>query len=248
MPRTSAQLRCDTRETITNTPAQFRSELYSAVMKHTKHLSLVLAPVFLASVALAQTQDSRVADSAPAESSIAAARSRYTQSSDTSPDADNTTLAQLHRSGPGRPFPRQRGYSRPTYQTPWMDHGNAGHILIGAAIGFGIGSAIGANNSARNGTPVGGGILIGGGLFGFLGGCVGKAVGDLQGIHFAPMPRRRTYRPSGPEDDEESNLRRHTKPKEDHTERLNSEGPASPGQPVRVEATASLSTDMPAIP
>jgi len=218
MPRTSAQRTCDTRETITIQPANFCHEHYSAFMKPTKHIPLLLASVLLASVTFAQTRDGRAAASAPEEISVASARSHYTQTPDTSPKAENTTLAQLAPGRSGRPFPPQHGYPRPIYQTQWMDHGSAGHILIGAAIGFGIGAAIGANNSARNGTPVSGGILLGGGLFGFLGGCVGKAVGDLQGMHFASTHRRRTYRPSGPEDDEQSELRRHTMPNEDHSE------------------------------
>jgi hypothetical protein len=225
MPRTSAQRRCDTPETITIQPAQFCHEHYSAVMKPTKHIPLLLASVLLASVTFAQTRDGRTADSAPEEISVANARSHYIQTPDTSPDTDNTTLAQRTRGGPGRPFPTQHGYPRPTYQTPWMDHSNAGHILIGAAIGFGIGAALGANNSARNGTPVSGGIILGGGLFGFLGGCVGKAVGDLQGLHFASTYRRRIYRPSGPEDDERSELRSDTKPKEAHSEAAASREP-----------------------
>jgi hypothetical protein len=101
--------------------------------------------------------------------------------------------------------------------------------LIGAAIGFGVGAALGANASARNGTPVAGGIIIGGGLFALFGGCIGKAVGDFQGLHYSSAHRRRTYRPSGREDDEESELRRDSKSKEDHPQA--SAQPASPGQP-----------------
>src|ERR1019366_59862 len=108
-------------------------------MKHIKKSFFLLAPVLLASVALAQTRDAQVANSASEENSIAAARSQYTQTSDIPPDPSNTTLAQLPRGGPGRPFPPQRGYPRGTYQTPWMDHGNGRHIFIGAAIGFGVG-------------------------------------------------------------------------------------------------------------
>ncbi len=214
-------------------------------MKNIKTISLLLAPLLIASVALAQTEDSTMANSTPEENSISAARSRYTQTSDMPPDASNTTLAQLRRGGPERPFPHQGGYSRGTYQTPWMDHGNAGHILIGAAIGFGVGAAIGASNSARNGTPVAGGIIIGGGLFGFLGGCVGKAVGDLQGLHYASARRKRIQPLPGPEDYEESELRRHSKStKEDPPEA--SAKPASSGQPS-VEATAQVSP-VPAVP
>jgi hypothetical protein len=248
MPETAAQLRCDTRETVTSLPARLCNERYSALMKHTKQLPLLLASFLVASLAPAQTRDGRAINSAQANNAIAAARSQYTQTSDISPGASNTTLAQLHRGGPARRLPTQRGYPRPTYQTPWMDHGNAKHIVIGAAIGFGIGAAIGANNSARNGTPVGGGIIIGGGLFGFLGGCAGKAVGDLQGIHFASSHRRRTYRPSGPEGDEVGEVRSHSKARKGYPEQSVSEKPALLGQAARVEAMSPPSLGVPAVP
>jgi hypothetical protein len=220
-------------------------------MKNTRYfpfLPFLLASLTLASSALAQTTENRRIETENDTRStdlVVAARSQYTKAAQTSPDTDNTTLAQLPRGGPRRPFPPQRGYPRPTYRTPRMDHGGAGHILIGAAIGFGIGAAIGANDSARNGTPVSGGILIGGGLFGFLGGCVGKAVGDLQGLHFASVHRRRSYRPYGPEDDEQSALRSHPKGKENRPEA--SARPALHGQPAGVEPTAAASP-IPATP
>jgi hypothetical protein len=196
---------CDTRKSVPRLSAQVCSARYSALMKPTKHLHLLLGLVLLASFARAQNRDLQVANSAPGEESIAAARRQYTQSADISTDADDKTLAQLPRGGPVRPFPRR--YPRSTYQAPWTDHGSPGHILIGAAIGFGVGAAIGASHSARNGTPVGGGILIGGGLFGFLGGCVGEAIGSFPGAHYSSVRRRRAYRPSRPEDDEQTVLR-----------------------------------------
>src|ERR1700689_3993432 len=140
-------------------------------MKNTKctpFLSFLLAALTLAPSATGQMiEDQRTETEKDARSidTVAAARSKYTQTSDISLDAENTTLAQLRGGVPRRPFPAQRPYPRGTYQTPWRDHGNAGHILVGAAIGFGIGAALGAHNSARDGTPVAGGIIIGGGLF-----------------------------------------------------------------------------------
>jgi hypothetical protein len=223
-------------------------------MKNTRHilfLPFLLASLMLASSTMAQTTEDQRTETENATrsvDSIAAARSQYTQTVSASPSADDTTLAQLHRGGPGRPFPSQRGYPRPTYQTPWMghDYGNAGHILVGAAIGFGIGAALGANQSARNGTPVSGGIIIGGGLFGFLGGCVGKAVGDLQGIHFASTHRRRTYRPYAPEDDEQSELRSHSKAAEDLPEAAANR--AEPRLLSSPEATTEASWEEPSVP
>jgi hypothetical protein len=213
-------------------------------MKNTRFifLSFLLASLTLASNMTAQTtedQRSETENDTRSIDSIAAARSQYTQPSDTSPDASDTTIAQLRRGGPGRPLP-PRAYPRGTYQTQWMDHGNAGHIFVGAAIGFGIGAAIGASGSARNGTPVAGGIIIGGGLFALLGGCVGKAVGDLQGLHYASARRRGIHRPSGPEDDEESERRRHTTSKDDQREA--SAKPASPSQIAGIDSMVQAST------
>jgi len=204
-------------------------------MRHTQHIHLLLVSVLVTSVAFAQTRDRQAADDAPAEDAISAARSPYTQAASVSSNSDNNTLAQFPRGGPRRPFPRQGRYVRERYQIPWMDHGGAGHIVIGAAIGFAVGAALGANQSAHNGTPVSGGIIVGGGLLGLIGGCVGKAVGDLQGLHYGSVPRRRTSPPSGlDEDDEESDLRWHSKPKENHPGV--STKPASPRQAAGVDA------------
>jgi hypothetical protein len=180
-------------------------------MRHTKYLHLLMTSVLLASVAIAQTKDSQVTDSAPAEDAVAAARSQYTPATATATDdPGGGTLAQFRQGRPGSPFP-QGGYPSGSYRTPWMHHGSPGHLLIGAAIGFGVGAALGAHQSAHNGTPVGGGIIIGGGLFGFLGGCIGEAVGEFPGVHYSSAHHRRNYRPSWPEDDEESDLGSHSK-------------------------------------
>jgi hypothetical protein len=211
-------------------------------MKNTRFifLSFLLASLTLASNITAQTteaQRSETKNDTRSIDAIAEARSQYTQPSDTSLDASDTTIAQLRRGGPGRPLP-PRAYPRGTDQTQRMDRGNAGHIFVGAAIGFGIGAAIGASGSARNGTPVVGGIIIGGGLFSLLGGCVGKAVGDLQGLHYASAHRRGSHRPSGPEDDEESH--RHSTSKDDQREA--SAKPASPRQIAGIDSMVQEST------
>jgi hypothetical protein len=189
---------------------------------------LLITPAMLSAQSGAvNLEDQRAEKDTRSIDSISVARSQYTETSDISLDASNPTLAQLGRGGPGRPLPPQRGYSRGTYPTPWMDHGNIGHIFVGAAIGFSVGAALGADRSARNGTPVSGGIVIGGALFGLLGGCVGKAVGDLQGLHYWSAHRKRTYRPSWPEHDEQSDRSSH------------SEAKGSPQPPVRAEPPAT---------
>lgn len=211
-------------------------------MKLTGNFSFLLAPVLLASVVVAQTRNEAASDGVSGGDEISAARSQYTRTPGISPDAKpdahgENVLAQLPRARPGMQFPRRGGYSRERYQTPWMDHGSAAHVLIGAAIGFGIGSALGARNSAQNGTPVSGGIIIGGGLFGFIGGCVGGAIGSSYGgLH--PFSHRRLYQPSWPRDgdDEESTLRSH--PKGGPPERSLAAKPASSTQPVRSELTS----------
>jgi hypothetical protein len=225
--------RCDTLESVLALPVEVCNERYSALMKHTRKSYFLLAPVLLASIVFAQTRDERAANHTSGSDEISAARGQYTQTAGISPDSnpdtkDDKTLAQFRRHGSGMPFPPQGGYPRGSYQTPWMDHGDAGHILIGAAIGFGVGAALGAHQSAQNGTPVGGGIIIGGALLGLIGGCVGEAVGSFHGVHYWSAPRRRVSRPSWPEDDEESNLGSHSKAKEDHSEA--SAKPASSGQ------------------
>jgi phage tail tape-measure protein len=207
-------------------------------MTHTKHVHLLLASVLLASVAFAQTRDSQPEDSASAEAAISAARNQYTPTAAASADAtDGNTLAQFHRRSPGPPFPTRQGYPRASYRTPWMDHGSPDHIVVGAAIGFGIGAAIGAHNSAHSGAPIGGAIVVGGALFGFLGGCVGEAVATFPGLHYSSARRRRDYRPSWPEDDEESSLNSHSKAIEGHP--AASANLASPNESAGVEAMAA---------
>ena len=209
-------------------------------MRHTKHIHLLLASVLVASLAFGQTSNRQAAGTASAEDAIAAARSQYAPTASISADAsDGETLAQFSRRRQGTPFPPQHGYRWGSGQTSWMHHGSPGHILIGAAIGFGVGAALGAHQSAHNGTPVSGGIIIGGGILGFIGGCVGQAVATFPGLHYSSAHRRRNYRPSWPEDDEESNLRSHSKAKESHAEA--SAKSASPGQTAGVEAMASPS-------
>jgi hypothetical protein len=239
--------RCDTLKTVPRPPAQHGHRRYSALMRLTKHMQFLLTSVLVASVAFAQTaqtKDRQAADSAPAGDAIAAARNQYTQATGVSSDADNNTLAQFPRGGPGRPFPPQRRYPSERYQTPWMDHGGAGPVVIGAAIGFAIGAALGANQSAHNGTPVSGGIIVGGGLLGFIGGCVGKAAGTFPGVHYSSLHRRKEYRPSWPEGDEEGSLRSHTNSGEGYAE-ASASPKFVPSQPHGVEAIAIA---MPAVP
>jgi hypothetical protein len=205
-------------------------------MRLTRKSSILLAPALLASVVFAQIRDERAGDNLSGSNEISAARSPYTTgiAPDEKPDPkDDKTLAQLPRTRPEMQFPPQRRYPRGNYQTPWTDHGSAGHVLIGAAIGFGVGAALGAKNSAQNGTPVSGGIIIGGGLFGLIGGALGAPYG---GLH--PFEHRSRYRPSWPrpDDDEESNFR--SSSNRGRPQRSPSAKPVSSSPPRETNATA----------
>ncbi len=211
-------------------------------MRHTHKSSLFLASILLASAALAQTNNSVDADALPERDSIADARTRYAQTLNVQQDGSNDgTLARF--SQPGR-FPRP-GYPRQqSYRTPWTDHGNARHVLIGAAIGFGIGAALGASHSAHNGTPVSGGVLIGGGIFGFIGGAIGSGFGGS----YSFAHRGRGFPMPGTEEDEEANRGSHpgvSGSKSSSAARSASVTPPSHGRSVNTAVAASRYTAMP---
>jgi hypothetical protein len=211
-------------------------------MRYPRVIPSVLASLLIVSSAPAQTSDAPTANNLNAGSEIAAARSQYTQTPEI-PDAnDDTIVAQLPRRGPRTPFPPQRGYPRGTYQTPWMEHGNAGPAVIGAVIGFGVGAAIGACGSDRSGTTLEGRVIIGGTILSVIGGAIGAA-------HGGPHPfarRRRVYRPSWPEGDEESDLRSHSKERD--AGQSVSTRQAFPRQSTGIEATAPPSSEARAVP
>jgi hypothetical protein len=208
-------------------------------MRYPRMIPSLLASLLIVSSAAAQTSDAPPANNLNAGNEIAAARSQYSQTPEISPDANHDTIvAQLPRRGPGRPFPPQRGYPRGTYQTPWMEHGNAGHALVGAAIGFGVGAAIGACGSDRSGTTLGGRVIIGGTILAVIGGAIG-------GAH--PWPHaRRAYRRSWPEDDEESDVRSHSKERD--AGQSVSTRQVFPRQSTGIEATAPPSSEARSVP
>ncbi len=167
--------------------------------KHIPFLPFLLASLLVASGALAQAAQERQTETErePARNiAISAARSPYIQNAEADsifPDADSgSTLAQLSRSRPSRPFPSRRGYPRGGYQSPWMDHGNAGHAVIGAVIGFGLGAAVGAkaNTSPYPGTTARAVVL-----FGSFGALIGAAVGAAHGGPYPFAHHRRSHPP-----------------------------------------------------
>src|ERR1700722_11088657 len=213
-------------------------------MRHTHKFSPLLASILLASAALAQTNNSSDSDALPEVDSMAAARVRYARIAQDS--SNNGTLAQFSQPGQRPRFPQHPVYPRQqTYQTPWMDHGNARHAVIGAGIGFGIGAALGASHSAHNGTPVGGGVLIGGGLFGFIGGAIGSGLG---GSH--PFAHRTIGLPMPGSEDEEANRGAEGgEPggRSKSAARAASGTPPSLGSSVDVRVFASRSSTMPLV-
>ena len=207
-------------------------------MRYPRVIPSLLASLLIVSSATAQTSDAPTANDLNAGSEIAAARSQYTQTAEVSPDAKDDTVAQLARRGPRTSFPPRRGYPRGTYQTPWMENGSAGHALVGAAIGFGVGAAIGACGSDRSGTTLGGRVIIGGTILAVIGGAIGAA---------HPWPHaRRVYRPSWPEDDQERDLRSHSK--ESDPGQSVSTRQSLPRQSTGLEATVPPSSEVPAVP
>lgn len=201
-------------------------------MKLTKRfsfLSFLLASLMLASSAMAQmTNDRKTETEQEARSidEISAARSQYTQTPDISPDAnDNKTLAQLPRSRPGMAIPLHRGYPNGGYQTAWMDHGDARHAAIGAAIGFGLGALIGIKvNADQHQAATAGAVFI----FGGVGAVFGGLIGGSHAGPFAFARRRRDYQPFAPEEDEESDRHSHSTVKESRLERSAAARIASP--------------------
>jgi hypothetical protein len=179
--------------------------------KHVSFLPFLLAFTISASSALAQTAENRETDHGEERSSrdpISVVRSPYTTNAcarDISGDSDNgIRLAQLSRSGLMHRSPSHHGYSRRNYQTPWMDHGNAGHALIGAAIGFGLGAAFGVAANADHHSGTNGAAVL---IFGGLSALVGGAIGGAHGGPFAFAHHRKISRPPWTTDEEEEESR-----------------------------------------
>jgi hypothetical protein len=170
-------------------------------MKYTRRILPLLALLLMASAALAQTETKLTPDTPSPSEEITAARSRYLQTADMATEAnDSKTLAQVRNRMPGRPYPPQRGHSHQgSQQRHWMDSGNAGHALIGAAIGFGLGALAGAkaNQAPYPGDTARAVFLVGG-----VGALIGGAIGASHGASRSFARRKGIYSPSRPEDEE----------------------------------------------
>lgn len=189
---------------------------------------MLLATVaLLAANALAQTDNPQASNEV--SSSITAARCQYTSSDHACPGvsdsaqprrvANDVTLAQLPRRGPGPPFRPRGPMGRPGYPSMWRSEPSARHALIGAVIGAGLGWAVAAKGNAGVRATIG--IAT-----------VGAGLGAAFGSTVPSFPSRDPYWRRWPEDDEEEASRRNSaKP-----------GPTPPGSPQQtasVDATPS---------
>lgn len=168
---------------------------------------LLLMVALLGANALAQTDNPQ----APNElsSSIAAARCQYTSSDHAWPgardsararrEANDDTLAQLPRRGPG-PASRPRGpMGRPGYPGMWRSEPSARHALIGAVIGAGLGWAVAAKGNASVRATLG--IAT-----------VGAGLGAAIGLTVPSFPSRNPHWRRWPDDDEEASRRKSARP------------------------------------
>jgi hypothetical protein len=162
-------------------------------MKNLTVISLLLVTLLLGSMALAQAGIAAVPEAPQPQSSVSAERSSTPAKTGSGADELLSQYRQYRR------FPRGPMYG-PSYGSAYRPKPSLPPV-VGALIGFGIGAAIGA------GKPVGPGqshvpmALIGGGFGAMFGGLIGAIAAVPHSL-----ARGRSYRPSGPEDDEEGNL------------------------------------------
>jgi hypothetical protein len=106
-----------------------------------------------------------------------------------------------------------------------MEHGDARHAAIGAAIGFGLGALIAIKvNADQHQAATAGAVFI----FGGVGAVFGGLIGGSHAGPFAFARRRRDYQPFAPEEDEESDRHSHSTVKESRLERSAAARIASP--------------------
>jgi hypothetical protein len=141
---------------------------------------------------------------------------------------------------PHRGYPQQEGY--PSWQ---IDRGSAGHVLIGAAVGFTLGALLGAKANKNPKTTVGAVVIVGG--FGAL---IGGFIGGSHNGPYRFAHHRRIYPPTLSEDKQAD---RSADPSDSHVkespaERSASARPTSPRQAPVIEAPAPLLQLTPAVP
>ncbi len=187
-----------------------------------------LVSLLFGSVALAQAGNPEIPDTPQPQPSIAV-------------QPEINPVAGTGASGGDRRISQARQYPRVAHR-PMGSRGGRAYSTgfppppalspVGALVGFGVGAALGASGPAdgtvKGHVAVG---LIGGTLGALIGGAIGAAANPF-------MHTRRVYRPSGPDDEEESALR------SDRRKARAGSVPAkaaSPSQPSAVEEVAQLS-------
>jgi hypothetical protein len=171
-----------------------RNQRYRSPMKNLTVISLLLVTLLLGSMALAQGVVPAVPEAPQPQNSAAAEQPPTPAKTGSSADELLSQYRQYPR------FPHGPMYG-PSYGSAYRPRPSLPPV-VGALIGFGVGAAIGA------GKPVGPGqthvpiALIGGGFGAMFGGLIGAIAAVPHSL-----ARGRSYRPSGPEDDEEGSLR-----------------------------------------
>lgn len=194
----------------------------------------MLMSLLLASVALAQAGSPELPD-APQPQASALAQSEKTPDANAGASDENTLIGQAGRYPrfPRRPVRPSRGYAyRPAAPMPGLSP-------VGALIGFGVGAGLGARGSQDGSASarVASGLIIGA-----IGALIGGAIGAAPPLLHA----RRHYPPSGPDDDDDSDL--HSDAIKVHSGRTVSASPTTSGQAPGKEGTAVATTDEPTVP
>ena len=195
-------------------------------MKNKKFFSPLLMSLLLASVALAQSGKPEVPD-APQPQDSASQQVEITPASNPEASGDNKLISQVRQyprfpRRPMGPYRAQMYRSRPPMP---------GLSPLGALIGFGAGAALGASRSQD---VTSSGRFASGLLIGAIGALIGGAIGDAIGAASPLLHAKRTHPPSGPGDDDGSDLSADAR--EAHSKRSLSARPAAPSQST-VEGT-----------
>jgi hypothetical protein len=154
-------------------------------MKHKKTIPFLLAPLLLASIAVAQTGDWQAVKNLQPGTRISVRSGRpfirntcfFLSATDDQLVCERAVHARRRMIIP--PIPPEAVYERSKVREVRLEHSEATNTVAGAGIGAGIGAALGA--SANNGTLTrGGSTLLLGGIGALIGGSFGR---DFPVIH-----------------------------------------------------------------
>jgi len=207
-------------------------------------LAALLASLLIVSSAAAQNAHGPTTNELPVRDEIVAARSPYTQMPDISP-AGNDGNRWLNCPGAGRGCRLRRGMDITGAATRTADgFWRRSSPSDRSRNWLRLWSGHGALSSIHNQTPVGKPSDPRGFALCSHRRCIGAA---HVGSH-PFMQRRRFYPPSGPDDDEEGNLRSPSRTKESQKEPSVSTTPVLTAQPPDMEALAAPSPGRTAVP